>query len=370
MNTYSNLPNISSTNNSIKSNLHSNEQLSSYSIRQQNKRKSSEIEDLTSSNQQTTDISISRQLKRPSSEIEISRPSKRPQIELEIEQYGDHENLKEFIYDILNKIAKLREDKIKNLLTDKVMVEFKKVFTTANANPNENYEFYELLGDSSANNCVVWYFQRKFFDNVENINKDKQSGTMNPVAVMSRLKQEGASVRKYSKFSEELGFRKYITYTNHDRINKVLEDVFEAFIGCLVYHCDKIFGIHTGNTTIYPIIEYLFNKENITIDEKSLYDSKSRLNNDITKMQGISFKYVHKENPNFNYEINKNDRFFTKLILIENSNKNVLVETEEIFGPNKPENEKKVANKLLKMSEYEVIKNKFLKKIDFLKNDF
>ena len=124
------------------------------------------------------------------------------QIEVTIVQ-GDHNNLKQFIYNLLRTYPELSKKNIEKILSDENMIEFKKAFTSPQANPDYNYEFYEMLGDSTSNNCVVWYFQRRFFPEPEKVITKK--GTMTPVAIMSRLKQEGASVRQYSKFAKNLG---------------------------------------------------------------------------------------------------------------------------------------------------------------------
>ena len=41
------------------------------------------------------------------------------------------------------------------------MNEYAKAFTAASANPDQNYEIFEQLGDVSANKFIVWYaYQR------------------------------------------------------------------------------------------------------------------------------------------------------------------------------------------------------------------
>lgn len=279
------------------------------------------------------------------------------QIEVTIVQ-GKHDELKMFLFNILRTYPELSRKNIEKILSDEHMVEFKKAFTTPNANPNYNYEFYEMLGDSTSNNCVVWYFQRRFFPEPEKVITKK--GTMTPVAIMSRLKQEGASVRQYSKFARELGFLPFITMTNIEESKpmKILEDVFEAFIGCLVYHCDKIFGLHTGFTIAYPFIQKLFDKENISIEREKLYEPKSILNEDITKLpKGFAkFKYEHINNPNTE---NHQERFISKAVLYDYNTNRVIIETPEFRSSNKLENEQKAARYLLNMKDYKNLKQKF-----------
>lgn len=271
---------------------------------------------------------------------------------------GKHEELKSFLYNLLRTYPELSRKNIEKLLSDENMVEFKKAFTSPSADPEYNYEFYEMMGDSTANNCVVWYFQRRFFPEPEKVIVDK--GTMTPVAIMSRLKQEGASVRQFSKFSTNLGFLPYITMTNIEQNKpiKVLEDVFEAFIGCLVYHCDKIFGLHTGFTIVYPIIQKLFDREDISIEREKLYEPKSILNEDITKLRkfNIRFDYVHIDNRNTE---NPKESFITKAILSNGNTNEIIIQTPEYKGTTKKENEQKAAKYILNLKEYKDMKKYF-----------
>jgi dsRNA-specific ribonuclease len=271
---------------------------------------------------------------------------------------GNHKELKPFLYNLLREYPELSKKNIEKILSDSNMTEFRKAFTSPNAYPNFNYEFYEMLGDSTANNCVVWYFHRRFFPEAENITTSK--GTMTPLAIMSRLKQEGASVRNYSDFAEKLGFLPYITMTNIEALkpNKVLEDVFESFIGCLVYHCDKIFGLHIGFTVTYPIIKKLFDNKDISIDKESLYDAKSILNEDITNLKDkIKFEYIHFENKDAIN--NPSERFKTKAVVTE-LNTGINIQTPEFTGPKKSDNEQKAAKYLLNMNIFKKLKSKYI----------
>jgi dsRNA-specific ribonuclease len=270
---------------------------------------------------------------------------------------GKHDELKQFLYNLLHTYPELSKKNIDKILSDETMIEFKKAFTSPSAEPEpgQNYEFYELLGDSTANNCIVWYFQRRFFPKLENQHSDKSN--MTPIAIMSRLKQEGASVRQFSKFSNYLGFLPYITMTNIEQNKpiKVLEDVFEAFLGCLVYHCDKIFGLHTGFTIVYPIIQKLFDRQDFSMEREKLYEPKSLLNEDITKLRkfNIKFEYVHIDNRGADIQ---NEKFITKAVLLNGTDNSIIIETPKFKGTTKQENEQKAAKFLLNLKEYKDMK--------------
>lgn len=269
---------------------------------------------------------------------------------------GNHKELKPFLFNLLKEYAELSSKNIDVLLSDENMIEFKKAFTSPNVNPDFNYEFYEVLGDSTSNNCIVWYFQRRFFADVEHIKTSK--GSMGPVAIMGRLKQIGFSDVQFSKFAKTLGLMPYITMTNIDetRSMKILEDVFESFIGCLVYNCDKNFGLHTGYVIAYAIIQKLLDSEEISLERESLYEPKSIINEDITKFpKGFKLNYLHTENKN---PEKYNEKFITRAVIVDNNN-NVLIETPVYVASNKQENEQKAAKYLLTNNNYKNLKKMY-----------
>ena len=75
------------------------------------------------------------------------------QVEITIVQ-GDHNGLKPFLFNLLRIYPELSKKNIEKILSDENMVEFKKAFTSPSANSDYKYEFYEMLGDSTSNNCV------------------------------------------------------------------------------------------------------------------------------------------------------------------------------------------------------------------------
>jgi len=277
---------------------------------------------------------------------------------------GNHNGLRNHIMKLLYEYPELRKENIDKILTEENMIEFKKAFTTSNADPNFNYQFYEFLGDSTANNCIIWYFQRRFFSDVKSVSLIKD--TMSPLAIMSRLKQEGTSVRKFSKFSKDkLKFMPYITMTNLERDNptKVLEDVFESFIGCLVYHIDKIFGCHMGYNIAYSFIEKLYEDEDISLKKEDLYEYKSLLNEDLTKFpKNIKMKYNTSQNPNPNSTFDT--KFISTGILYNEDTGKILLSSNQFYGSNKGETEKLVAKDMFNKKEYKILRDSIITKKD------
>jgi len=187
---------------------------------------------------------------------------------------------------------------------------------------------------------------------------------MRSVAILSRLKQEGASTKQFSKFANRLNLQQFITMTEVEKresLFKISEDVFEAFLGCLVFHCDLIFRKHVGFGVVYNILEKLFDAEDIKINEEKLYDAKSLLNNDATKLKnhGIIIDYVTKDqrsNPEL-YE--KNMWFNVRLVIKDNFNR-ILLSSSEYNGRNTNEMKQKAAKEILEMNEYKELKKYFL----------
>jgi dsRNA-specific ribonuclease len=277
--------------------------------------------------------------------------------------YGDRTNFREHIRNILKVYGELKNENIDKLTTPECMTEFNKAFTTFHANNDENYDFYEILGDSTANNCIVWYFQRRFFPDIKKV--DVSRGTMRSIAILSRLKQEGASTKQFSKFANRLNLIPYITMTDVEKresVFKISEDVFEAFLGCLVYHCDLLFRKHIGFSVVYNILEKLFDAEEIKIDEEKLYDAKSLLNNDATKLKnhGIMIEYISNDLRS-NPELYAKGTWFNVKIVIKDVNFNkILLSSSEYNGKNTNEMKQRAAKEILEMENYKELKKYYL----------
>lgn len=158
-----------------------------------------------------------------------------------------------------------------NVLTsDNSIAQYNKVFTASSANDKDNYEVYEILGDSTANKCMVWYFHRRF----------PQLNCPEGVKVIARLKINYVGKREFALIAEKLDFWNYITASVEERISKkasLLEDVFEAFIGATEYLLDSYFQIGVGYAIVYDILQTIFDQKEISLKYENLYDAKTRL---------------------------------------------------------------------------------------------
>ena len=112
---------------------------------------------------------------------------------------------------------------------------------------------------------------------------------MSSQAIMSRLKQTKISQSSFAKFANELNFWKFVRKTDeyNNQKNKILEDVFEAFIGCLEYLIDKVFVEHLGYGIVYNLMKNIMDKidETVSLEFEDIYDAKSKLNIELNKFK-------------------------------------------------------------------------------------
>lgn len=159
--------------------------------------------------------------------------------------------------------------KYMQVLTNKMDI-YQQAFTAASFDPHNNYEILELLGDSSANKFLVWYFFRRF----------PQLNCPNGVKVIARLKINYASKVSFSNISSKLGFWPYIRASDDQKAQdrkSLLEDVLEAFLGATELILDDFFQVGVGFAIINQILTPLFDDIPISLKHEDLYDAKTRL---------------------------------------------------------------------------------------------
>ncbi len=188
------------------------------------------------------------------------------------------------------------EEKYIELITDESgMKEFTKSFTTKGFDEDNNYEYYEILGDSTSNKVVVWYFNRRF----PQFKTMKGTGSMGPTAIMARLKIVGVSKATYSGYARQLGFFQFIRSTPDEQKEtlKLLEDTFEAFIGCTESLIDERIQEHCGYSVIYKFMSKVMDQTPITLTREFLYDAKSLVNEEVNRFnKRLKIKYDFTQN--------------------------------------------------------------------------
>lgn len=176
----------------------------------------------------------------------------------------------EFLKQVL-KNAKL-DKKYISILLNRIDI-YQLAFTSPSIDIENNYELYENLGDITANEAIVWYFYEIF----------PQLHCPSGVKTMARLKINYGSSESYSSIADSLGFWPYIKATEEEKASKekkqkLLEDVFEAFIGVTKLILVEYFGFQgVGNQIVYNIIKSIFDKIDISLKTEDLYDAKTRL---------------------------------------------------------------------------------------------
>ena len=171
----------------------------------------------------------------------------------------------------------LKDRYVRSLTNDENMRKFSKAFTAASANNKENYEIYEQLGDVSANKFIVWYAYKRF----------PQLNCPLGVKVVARLRINYGAKNSFAKIADELGFWPFISAAEDgtDRSAKyrsrhkkdLLEDVFEAFVGCTEQILDQEYRPGVGYGVIYDILASIFDKIAISLKFEDLIDAKTRM---------------------------------------------------------------------------------------------
>lgn len=247
--------------------------------------------------------------------------------------------------------AKLEEHYLRILLG--AIKEYQTAFTSPTVDSNNNYELYENLGDITANEAIVWYFYEKF----------PQLHCPSGVKTMARLKINYGSSDSYSSIADSLGFWPYIKASDEEKSNlekkqKLLEDVFEAFIGVTKLVLINYFGYQgVGNQIVYNIIKSIFDKKEISLDADVLYDAKTRLKEIFDKaiIQKQFGKLVYRHHdfsqpfPDDNADLN-NFKKYTELFFVKD---NVYTKIATGRGIKKVDQEKDAASQAL-----EYLKNK------------
>jgi dsRNA-specific ribonuclease len=166
-------------------------------------------------------------------------------------------------------ISALDIDVLKTLTTLESMKEFSNAFTSKFIDWNNNYEIYEQLGDLSCNKFVVDFIYKKY----------PSLKTSSNIKISSRLKFLLVSKDTFSNIANELGFEPYISATNEQFATKrkdLLEDCFEAFIGCVESIVDSKYPIGYGYRIVYNILKPIFSKISIPHTYEGLVDSNTR----------------------------------------------------------------------------------------------
>lgn len=176
-------------------------------------------------------------------------------------------DFKIFIQSLLE-LSCLEKKYIDELTDSQNLKIYEKAFTHESYS-KENYEFFELLGDSTCNKIIIWYLKDRF----PFLNRAED------VKVLSRLKIMLVSGKNFSKIAEKYNFEKFISFDLETKVKQsksVLEDCFEAFFGATEYLVDQHYN-HLGYLVCYSILKKMLDKIEISLKYTDLYDPITRL---------------------------------------------------------------------------------------------
>lgn len=181
------------------------------------------------------------------------------------------QQFKDLIYSVLDK-SKMKKKYIDALLSESSLKQYSIAFTSAEYSKTDNYEYYEQLGDISANTFIVWYFHRRF----PSLNNNEG------VSTVARLRINYGSKASFFPIADNLGFWPFISATMYEREKDrkdLLEDTFEAFLGCTQQLLDNMFVYGVGYAVIYDILANIFDNKFpvVSLKYEDLYDAKTRL---------------------------------------------------------------------------------------------
>lgn len=182
---------------------------------------------------------------------------------------------------------------------------FSTAFTHKTFNQNDNYEFWETLGDATLNKCVLWYISRRF----------PQLNGPDGSDILTRLKINIIKTESFSSIAKNLHFLSFISINKLNNIakeeldeNKMLEDVFEAFTAVLEFTVDRLYGEGIGYTVCYNILSTLLDHKAIALSFEDIMDYKTRVKElfDAFKMLGtVQYRIEKMGNGHFKVEVTR-----------------------------------------------------------------
>jgi dsRNA-specific ribonuclease len=206
------------------------------------------------------------------------------------------ENFRRYIYNILS-LGGLKARYIELLLSPANMEIYDKVFTSASADPNNNYENFEIIGDVSINKFLIWYFRRRFsLDSPETVK------ILSRLKIMYGSKDEFSDIVEKLKFGnlEMFDFIRASLYERNKMKKKLYEDCYEAFIGATELIIDQNIKVGVGYAIVYNILHTIYDTVVISFKYEDLYDPVTRLkeildkeNKNKSDNEKIEFKFFN-----------------------------------------------------------------------------
>lgn len=239
------------------------------------------------------------------------------------------DKFKYFLRQVLS-LSNLSEEYYSVLLDKEGINLYDQAFTHKTANSVYNYEFFEFLGDTTINKIIAWYLSRRF----------TQLNCPEGVKVLTRLKINLISKKSFVQFAKQLQFWDFISCdmdVRSNKMDKTLEDVFEAFFGVTEMLIDSRIREGVGYSICYTIIEKLMDNRDISLKYEDLFDAKTRLKE--------MFDFFGEKLGKMTYQNEKNERIHSVKIILHTSNGTILL--GEGAGALKASAEQKASSKAI-----------------------
>ena len=210
---------------------------------------------------------------------------------------GDRTEKFKYMIENLLKKCNIKNKYINILLSDLSMKIYDNAFTSNSANLDENlfkiedspdnYEVYETIGDVVFKNIITFYISERF----GNFFSSKD------VKILAKIKIKYGSTEEFSLIAKKLGFLPFITASKmeYSKQSKLLEDVFESFIGSTCYILNSTFRIGVGYNICYDILKNIFDEINIPFEYEKLNDPISILKEFFDSHKELNMKYIYKD---------------------------------------------------------------------------
>ena len=205
----------------------------------------------------------------------------------------------------IKKIQKTNENVINNvnevvhkLTNGKNLEIFHSAFTSADVNPPSNYEWLENLGDTVHSTWLVHHIFQNY----------PEFRTKDGVRTVARLKIKYCAGKELAKVADKQGFWEFIraseSAVSRDK-SKLLEDVFEAFIGACFFIGNEI-SPNFGSILAFAVLDSFYSTQKF--DLNNLFDCKTILKEMCDKNKEMKLRYKSKRvNEVFITSINLND---------------------------------------------------------------
>lgn len=166
---------------------------------------------------------------------------------------------------------------------------YDQAFTHRTVDSVRNYEFYEFLGDSTVNKSIAWYLAGRF----------PHLHCPGGIKILTRLKSNLVSKKSLASLARQLSFWEFVSASTDVRsmkMDKTLEDIFEAFIAVTEILVDRYLEPGAGFVVCHRLISCLLDRRDISLRYEDLFDAKTRIKEIFdffgTKLGSLSYEFL------------------------------------------------------------------------------